>query len=173
MPDATDTTGGPERKPGDSAASAPEQKPEGIIARDAALQIPSIVATALLKRPVEIHGITLQAFSFDAVLVLNRIGNLLGRSFTEEELKGISGLDLAQAVFALACPDEAAELAEKPNGADTFTDYDKAALKFLRTHKLASWQLAEIATILGTLYSEGLAAAPGAGASDPQPAGAA
>ena len=157
--------------PDESESAGSEAKPEGVRARDAALQLPSIVSTALLTRPVKIHGITLEAFSFDAILVLNRIGNTLGRTFTIEELEKLDGLDLAQAVFALACPEQAIELAEPPTGDGSFSEFDKAALRFLRQHKLASWQLTDISAILGRLYSEGLAAAPGAGASDPQPAG--
>lgn len=143
-----------------------ERKPEGIRARDAAMQLPSIVAGAFLSRAIAVHGVTLQPFSWDTMLVLHQIGNSVARGGAVDGLKPI---EIAQLIFAFAAPDDAIELAAEPDELGAWSDFDKAALRFLRAHGITPGMLPEISEAIGKLIQEGLAAAPGAGAENPPP----
>lgn len=166
MPDAPDNAG---------TEGQAEAVPQGIVARDAAMQLPSAVAKALLKRPVTIHGVLLGAFAFDSLLVLSTIGNPLGGKSALNIAQTAAEIDdraIMQAVFALAEPDAATELAA-PHDGDGLTDFDRAAMRFCRTKAITPAKMQDFAAVLAKLYVEGLSAAPGAGAENPpQPAAA-
>jgi hypothetical protein len=157
-------------------ASAPETaKPAGIALRDAALQLPSIVAQALLKRPVVLHGVPLGAFGFDTLLILSTIGNPLGGKSALNVQRTAAEIDersIMQAVFALAEPDSATELAAVPE-TDGLTEYDRAAMRFCRRSEITPAKMRDFSAVLAKLYVEGLSAAPGAGGENPPPPAAA
>ena len=154
--------------------ATPDAQPsEGIRARDAALQLPTIVAAAFLTRPVKLHGLTLEAYSFDSIIILKQVGNPLASGLSEEIVASLTDLQIAQLIFAIAAPERALEACCPPTADGSLSDYDRAAIAFLRERQLLPHHLPDIMAAIAKLIVEGLAAAPGAGSGNPPRPGAA
>lgn len=152
-------------KPKDNAGFA-----AGKAARAVAEQTPPDVLTAMLARPHTVHGVTLQPLNLDILWVLQKIGHPLGTPGSESS--DLSGLQVAQLIFAFAAIEEALDaVAERITGDDGLTTYDREAFRFVRAH-VPMKALPDFAVEIGLMISEGLATAPGAGDENP-PAGAA
>jgi hypothetical protein len=158
------TDGAEPSAPNTHAVGIRENQPLAPAPAAKSLRMPVIVTQAFLSKARTVHGVTLQPFSFDALLLLDAIGNRLiappAQGFTP------TLTEIAQGIFILAAPDAAAELAE-PGSAGGFSELDRAAMRFIREKKIAPYMLENFARAIGQLIAEGLAAAPGAGEENP------